>query len=80
MYMWSVAAWIDNSVDRWTNTVNADSWCYVCTVGNKAVNAEARATLCDGEEPMCERMQDREREREREAQKNVIFLDSNNYK
>ena len=30
---WSVAAWIDHSVDRWTDVVNADSWCYVCTRG-----------------------------------------------
>ena len=30
---WSVAAWIDHSVDRWTDLVNADSWCYVCTRG-----------------------------------------------
>ena len=27
----------------------------------KAANAETRATLCDGEEPVCERMQDRHR-------------------
>ena len=34
-------------------------------VGDKAVNAEARATLCDDEEPVCERMQDRHRKRGR---------------
>ena len=27
---WSVVAWIDHSVDGWTDSVNADSWCYVC--------------------------------------------------
>ena len=30
---WSVAAWIDHSIDRWTDVVNADSLCYVCTRG-----------------------------------------------
>ena len=39
------------------------------TVGDKAVNAEVRATLCDGEEPVFERMQDRHRERERERER-----------
>ena len=39
------------------------------SVGDKIVNAEARATLCDGEELVCERMQDRHRERERDRHK-----------
>ena len=30
---WSAAAWIDHSVERWTDVVNVDSWCYVCTRG-----------------------------------------------
>ena len=33
---WSVAAWIDHSVDRWTDTFNVDSWCYVCMRGKIA--------------------------------------------
>ena len=38
-------------------------------VGDKVVNAEERATLCDGEELVCERMQDRHTERERERER-----------
>ena len=30
---WSAAAWIDHSAEGWTDAVNADSWCYVCTRG-----------------------------------------------
>ena len=30
---WSTVAWIDHSVDRWTDNINADSWCFVCTRG-----------------------------------------------
>ena len=30
---WSVAAWIDHLIEGWTDAVNADSWCYVCTRG-----------------------------------------------
>ena len=26
-------AWIDHSVDSWTDAFNADSWCYECTRG-----------------------------------------------
>ena len=48
-------------------------------VGDKAVNAEARATLCDDEEPVCERMQDRHREREIGTKKRYI-PNSNDYK
>ena len=44
-------------------------------VGDKAVNAEAKATLCDVEEPVCERMQDRHREREI-GTKNTIYSNS----
>ena len=33
---WSAAAWIDHSVDRWTDAFNADSWCYVCMRGKIA--------------------------------------------
>ena len=40
-------------------------------VGDKVVNAEARATLCDGEEPAYEKQNEirTERERESEAQR-----------
>ena len=30
---WSVAAWINHSVDSWTDAFNADRWCYECTRG-----------------------------------------------
>ena len=43
-------------------------------IGDNAINAEARATLYDGEEPVCERMQDRRRERETEiGTKNNLY-------
>ena len=35
---WSVATWIDHSVDRWTDAFNADSWCYVCMRGKMDVD------------------------------------------
>ena len=51
---------------------------------NKAVNAKARATFCDGEEPACERKQDAQREREREREIGTryisIFKKCNSYK
>ena len=49
----------------------------------KAVNAEARATFSDDEEPACEGKQDthRETEREREAQRVYLYSrECNNYK
>ena len=39
------------------------------SVGDKIINAEARATLCDDEEHVCEHMQDRQRGRERERER-----------
>ena len=50
------------------------------SVGDKAVNAEARTTLCDGEEPVCERMQDRHRERDTHTQRIRYIPIGNDYK
>ena len=47
----------------------ADSWKKNINVASKAVNVEARATFCDGEEPACEGKQDTHRERERERER-----------
>ena len=42
----------------------ADSWKKNINVASKAVNVEARATFCDGEEPAFEGKQDTHTERE----------------
>ena len=42
-----------------------DAGWLLLSVGDEAINAEARATLCDGEEPVCELMQDKHTKRER---------------
>ena len=71
----------------WEDTIKDRRSAFDLIVGDKAVNAEARATLCDDDELVCERMQDRhterEREREREREigtKNKLYSNSNDYK
>ena len=58
----------------WPTAGRRTSNALIPNVVRKAVNAEARATLCNGEEPTCEREQDMRTERDRDRHQEYVSI------